>query len=350
MVEVRGGQKERIGAKKWRIRVSLGKDPETGKYLRSPSRIVHGTSKDADAAIAEYRRELQSKLDNSGRELTFAEYARDFYEHREVLGESPLSRKSERMEIAKLVDMFGPLALEEIEPATVKKAYLDASGSQGMSQAMIKRVSKRLKMILEEAVNDGILDRNPAAKIKVAEPKRKSPKALSAEEAERLAALLDGEGPTPLTVAIRLMLFGGLRKGEVLGLDWANVDFEANAVFVCKQFSNDRRRAPILGAGSASTRRPWPSSQDGRPCSRKRWIRACGSSKTTTRLWWPTPSARTRTLPTLTAWSATFASSTVSAPTSRRRGTSTKTATCEPARSAMRASRPTACAIRTRRF
>lgn len=250
MVEVKGGQKEKIGVKKWRIRVSLGKDSETGKYLRSPSRIVHGTCKDVDAAIAEYRRELQSKLDNPGRELTFAEYARDFYEHREVLGESPLSRKSERMEIAKLVEMFGALALEEIKPATVKKAYLDASGSQGMSQAMLKRVSKRLKMILEEAVNDGILDRNPAAKIKVAEPKRKSPKALSAEEAERLAALLDSEGPTPLTVAIRLMLFGGLRKGEVLGLDWANVDFDANAVFVCKQFSNDRQLRPPKSANS----------------------------------------------------------------------------------------------------
>lgn len=116
MVEVKGGQKEKIGVKRWRIRVSLGKDPETGKYLRSPSRIVYGTSKDADAAIAEYREELQAKLDNPGRDLSFAEYARDFYENREVLGESPLSRKSERMEIAKLVDMFGELALEEISP------------------------------------------------------------------------------------------------------------------------------------------------------------------------------------------------------------------------------------------
>ena len=286
MAEVRGGQKEKIGVKKWRIRVSLGRDPETGKYLRSPSRIAYGTSKDADAAIAEYRKELQSKLDNPGRELTFAEYARDFYEHREVLGESPLSRKSERMEIAKLVDMFGELALEEIKPATVKKAYLDASGSQGMSQAMLKRVSKRLKMILEEAVNDGILDRNPAAKIKVAEPKRKSPKALSAEEAERLAALLDGEGPTPLTVAIRLMLFGGLRKGEVLGLDWAkcwvsigrtSISMRMRCSFASSSATTasfDRRKAPIPAAGSASTRRPWPSSQDGRPCSRERWIRA----------------------------------------------------------------------------
>lgn len=75
-------------------------------------------------------------------------------------------------------------------------------------------------MILEEALDDGIIKRNPAAKIKVPEPKRKPPKALSEDEAVRLAGILNEEGPNPLTVAKTLMLHGGLRKGEALGLDW----------------------------------------------------------------------------------------------------------------------------------
>lgn len=99
-------------------------------------------------------------------------------------------------------------------------------------------------MILEEAVNDEILARNPATKIKVAEPKRKSPKPLSEEEAGRLTTIIKENGITPLTVAIRLMLFGGLRKGEVLGLDWENVHFESDSIYVCKQFSNDRTLRP----------------------------------------------------------------------------------------------------------
>lgn len=250
MKKISGGQKEKIGPRKWRIRISLGKDPATGKYMRSPSRIVIGNSKDADAALAEYRIELQAEIDNPGRKLTFAEYAKDFFGNREILGESPLSRKSEKMEITKLIEMFGDATLEELNPSMIKKAYLDATSKTGMSQAMLKRVSKRLKMILEEAVDDEILARNPAAKIKVAEPKRKSPQPLSEDEAGRLTAIIEEKGATPLTVAIRLMLFGGLRKGEVLGLDWENVHFESNSIYICKQFSNDRTLRPPKSANS----------------------------------------------------------------------------------------------------
>lgn len=250
MSKIKGGQKEKIGPRKWRIRISLGKDPVTGKYMRSPSRIVVGNSKDADAALAEYRIELQAEIDNPGLKLSFAEYAKDFYKNREILGESPLSRKSEKMEIVKLIDMFGSVTLEEITPSIIKKAYLDATSKTGMSQAMLKRISKRLKMILAEAVDDEILARNPAAKIKVAEPKRKSPKPLSEEEAGRLTAIIENNGVTPLTAAIRLMLFGGLRKGEVLGLDWENVHFDSNSIYVCKQFSNDRMLRPPKSANS----------------------------------------------------------------------------------------------------
>ena len=99
-------------------------------------------------------------------------------------------------------------------------------------------------MILEEALDDSIIERNPAAKIKVPEPKRKPPKALSEDEAVRLAEILNKEGPNPLTVAITLMLHGGLRKVEALGLDWQNVDFAGNAIYICKQFSNDRQLMP----------------------------------------------------------------------------------------------------------
>lgn len=194
MSKIKGGQKEKIGPRKWRIRISLGKDPSTGKYTRSPSRIVIGNSKDADAALAEYRIELQAAIDNPGSKLTFAEYAQDFYDNREILGESPLSRKSEKMEVSKLIDMFGNVTLEEISPSIIKKAYLDAVSKTSMSQAMLKRISKRLKMILEEAVNDEILARNPATKIKVAEPKRKSPKPLSEEEAGRLTTIIKENG------------------------------------------------------------------------------------------------------------------------------------------------------------
>lgn len=89
MARVTGGSKEKLGPRKWRIRISLGKDPVTGKYMRSPSRIVYGNKKDADQALADLRTELQHEIDHPGSRLTFREYAQDFFVNREILGESP---------------------------------------------------------------------------------------------------------------------------------------------------------------------------------------------------------------------------------------------------------------------
>ena len=48
------GSIEKTGKKNtWRIRVSLGKDPVTGKYRKSPSRTVHGTKSEAAKALME---------------------------------------------------------------------------------------------------------------------------------------------------------------------------------------------------------------------------------------------------------------------------------------------------------
>ena len=111
---ITGGQKEKIGPRKWRIRVSLGKDPQTGKYRRSKSRIVVGNSKDADAALAAYRAELQAALDAPDGGITFGEYAEGLFEAREALGGSPLSRKRERNEVDKLIELFGDVPRIEL--------------------------------------------------------------------------------------------------------------------------------------------------------------------------------------------------------------------------------------------
>ena len=50
--------------KVYRIRHHLGRDPKTGRYLRSPKRTVHGTKSDARRALEEYRHELEEGFAN----------------------------------------------------------------------------------------------------------------------------------------------------------------------------------------------------------------------------------------------------------------------------------------------
>lgn len=50
--------------KVYRIRHHLGRDPKTGRYLRSPKRTVHGTKSDARRALEEYRHDLEEGFAN----------------------------------------------------------------------------------------------------------------------------------------------------------------------------------------------------------------------------------------------------------------------------------------------
>ena len=92
-INIRGmGSIEKLVRYRWRVRVSLGKDPVTGKYLRSPSITVHGTKTDAINALQEYRWQLSSGEAPARKGIipTVGEYAQQFHDQREgTLGSPP---------------------------------------------------------------------------------------------------------------------------------------------------------------------------------------------------------------------------------------------------------------------
>ena len=94
------GSIEKAGKKNtWRIRVSLGKDPVTGKYRKSPSRTVHGTKSEAAKALMEYRAELMDPSAIKPSDITVGDYAARFHEEREHEFRSPLAWNREAYEI-----------------------------------------------------------------------------------------------------------------------------------------------------------------------------------------------------------------------------------------------------------
>lgn len=50
-----GEIEEVVKGKVYRIRHHLGRNPQTGRYIRSPKKTVHGTKAAARRALEEYR-------------------------------------------------------------------------------------------------------------------------------------------------------------------------------------------------------------------------------------------------------------------------------------------------------
>ncbi len=135
-----------------------------------------------------------------------------------------------------LVPFFGKFRLNEIGAKLVEN-YKQQRLGEGLKKSSINREVGLLKSMLSTAVKWGDVDKNgtrEAKLFKLDEPP--SDRVLSFEEEEKLLAACEGpelRGRAPHLKAIILVaLYTGLRRGEILRLRWADIDFDNNLLIV----------------------------------------------------------------------------------------------------------------------
>jgi integrase len=249
------GTIEKRGKNTWHIRFNLGRDPVTGRYRYSRWRTVYGNKAAAQAALAEYRQELENGLRVDAGKITLREYGDKFHATRKTVGGlAPSTMRQERQLLNHIFDYLGDVTLRDIDAVAIE-SMLTKHRENGGSADQTKRMFAKLKMVLADACLKDYLIRNPADK--VTSPKASKPELryLSIEKVEHLLdALEDAKhnyhnkyrpdyerlGFTQCRVmVVRLALATGMRRGEVLGLTWRCVDFDAATVRVAQQMTLD---------------------------------------------------------------------------------------------------------------
>ena len=88
---------------------------------------------------------------------------------------------------------------------------------------MVQSIHAVLRNALESAVREEIIPRNVAKLVQVSAPRYKVNRGLTAHQAKATMAAAAGHRLSALYV---LALFLGLRRGELLGLRWQDVDLD----------------------------------------------------------------------------------------------------------------------------
>lgn len=267
---------ERNGS--FRITVSKGFDifgkrlRETFTYTPDPSL----TPKKQRRAAEEYARQLEAKIQNGaateGHKITLKEFSeRWFSEYAESqLHPGTVEKYSREME-TKILPVLGHLKLTELRPmnlngflSSLTKDGARKDGKQGgYSKASIAKTRNVLSSILRTATEWGLIDENPLEKVhpKI-EAAADTVKYFTPEQAAAFLEYLEKpytvkihghkrtddtgkpytvpdyeskkEVPEQLKVLFNLALFGGLRKGELLALEWSDFDFKNDTVQISK--------------------------------------------------------------------------------------------------------------------
>jgi integrase len=116
-----------------------------------------------------------------------------------------------------------------------------------------------LRLMLKHAIWGGWLRRNPLADRAIRIPRNGAPQIPipTKDELRRLLCVLATKWPlehrrayAARVVMVVLAVFAGSRRGEIIGLQWENVDFEAGTIKVRYSYSSvDGLRAPKTQAG-----------------------------------------------------------------------------------------------------
>ena len=218
---------------------------------RKTFQVSAHTKKEKERCKREFRAELETGIDRDMRTTTFREYSDRWLAHRKADPEIAARTYSQDAYQVKTINLtFGNTRITAITRMDVKEFQLglmtpDDSGKcksisgKPISGTTACGIRKKLKMILQEAVRDGIIAKNPCEDLKGPSKDTKEKDPLSRLQVAKFKETFDGSEPTPLLVAMRLALFAGLRRGEVCALRWKDFDKKGHTVTVARSLCGE---------------------------------------------------------------------------------------------------------------
>ncbi len=132
-----------------------------------------------------------------------------------------------------LIPVLGSLKLKELKPKHIQdmlgtllasgRVNPTPDGERGLSVKSVRNVYGTLKQALNDAVRWELLPYNPALRVTPPAWERVEPRSWSAEQVAQFLDHVTASGDAYAPVW-RLLFVTGMRRGELLGLRWADVD------------------------------------------------------------------------------------------------------------------------------
>ena len=214
--------------------------------------FMGNTEREALDARDEYKRhELLGDLQPRPKVPTVAEYITTWlplYKH----GVSKKCYNDYARQLEQLSAAAGETALDQVTPdlaAAVWEHY------RSMSASTIKRARMLYTALFDSAVDNDYCRKNPY-RVKTAKPPAGSSGSHRALVGEELQ-LVNGSDHR-FALAARLMLYAGLRRGEVLALTSSDIDLGAGLIYVTKAVRFDGNAPIIVDPKSEAGRRQIP--------------------------------------------------------------------------------------------
>lgn len=221
----------RRGRKSWRLKFEKGKDPETGAR-RIGFETVKGSRKEAQERLTAILQSLNRGTFVERTPMTLSQFLKqwlaDYARHQ--VSRKTYERWTEIVD-KHLVPALGTGKLADLKPLDIQSYYSQAlsggrrDGNGGLAPRTVLHHHRVLSQALRQAVRWRVIAVNPAEDATPPAPDHVEIAILADDE---LLKVLNTARPTRSYTAILLAATTGMRRGEVLGLRWRDLDLAAD--------------------------------------------------------------------------------------------------------------------------
>ena len=227
--------------RKWQLRVPVGMDPRTGKY-KTRTRRMSGTYTDASKALRAFIEEIEDDAVQGKTHYTFEGYCEHFLDLRRLGKEvAPTTLRRQEWQFKAVCNHIGKANLAAVTPNMLNDMYIamlkgDTLSGKPSSGSYVNQIHDNITLVFEQARKEGILSANPCDKATPPKMDTKEKKALGQDRVQEFIARLDPRSPRECAYLLAITM--GLRRGEICGLSWGDIDFERGIVDVSHSFDS----------------------------------------------------------------------------------------------------------------
>ncbi|AXF39523.1 tyrosine-type recombinase/integrase [Paenibacillus larvae] len=214
---------------KWSFTLDIGKDVKTGKRKQ---KTVSGfkTKKEAEKACALLIAEIEKgNLAAVTNKITVEEFMLNFLDST-VKQSVATNTYTAQVAFPKnhILPHIGHIELNKLTPMDIQKLYVSLT-KKGFSNGHIQNIGNLVTKTIRTATEWGYMSKDVAGLVKKPSYKKTKMTVWTLEESQRF---LEATKNCRYHVIYLLALTTGMRKGEILGLQWDHVDFKNKNICV----------------------------------------------------------------------------------------------------------------------
>ena len=226
--------------KTWSIVIELNK--VNGKR-KQKWYTVYGERSEAEKFLTEKLRELDTGTFVDSKNISVKQYFDYWYEQHCLSQLSPTTYESYRRNLDNyILKDLGNIRLENLQPMHLQTFYTKCS-KKGLSNKTILYFHRIIHCALKQGMKWQFITRNVADCVDTPKPKKYNAKFLDSNEVSKLInACINTDIYIPIMIAIAT----GMRRGEILGLNWENVDLNSGIIKVSQALYPTKEGLVIL--------------------------------------------------------------------------------------------------------